>query len=279
MLRKAFDFFLFSSLFISACALVMVMQTNQLLHLKYDRINYLGYVFCSTICSYNFHWYLTPYSVSETDRSAWTQQHRGLHIVFFVAGVLGSIWFFIPFIHEWFWIGVPIGLTFLYSAPKLPYKPFSLLRKIAIGKTIFLAFVWMYVTSLLPVLLHEGPISRAAILFCCSRFFLIYAICILFDYRDRENDKREGIRSMITYLNEKGINFIFYLSLVLFLLCTLALYTQGFSSLTIIFLLIPGLIVLALFKKAKRNFSDYLFYFVLDGLMMFSALFTFFLRF
>jgi len=38
-------------------------------------------------------------------------------------------------------------------------------------------------------------------------------------------------------------------------------------------------IVLALFKNAKRNFSDYLYYFVLDGLMMFSALFTFFIRF
>jgi 4-hydroxybenzoate polyprenyltransferase len=258
---------------------MMVIQTNQLLHLEYDQFDYLGYVFCSTVCSYNFHWYLTPYAVGETDRSAWTLQHKKFHIIFFLAGLLGSIWFFIPFLNKWFWMAVPIVLTFLYSAPKLPYKPFLLLKKIAIGKTIFLAFVWMYVTSLLPVLLHQGPVSTAGILFCCSRFFLIYAICILFDYRDRENDRREGIRSMITYLDEKGINFIFYLSLVLFLICTLALYTQHFSPLIIIFLLLPGLIVLALFKKAKRDFSDYLFYFVLDGLMMFSALFTFFLRF
>ena len=279
MLKKAFDFFLFSSLFISICSVLMVMQTNQLLQLQYDQKDYLGYVFCSTICSYNFHWYLTPHAIGETDRSAWTQQHRNIHILLFVAGLVGSAWFFFSFLHAWFWMGVPVGLTFLYSAPKLPYPPFSRLKKIAIGKTIFLAFVWMYVTSLLPVLLNEGSISLADVLFCCSRFFLIYAICILFDYRDREDDKREGIRSMITYLSEKGINLIFYISLLLFLVSTLALSTQHFSTHTIIYLLIPGLIVLALLKTAKKNFSDYLYYFILDGLMMFSALFTLFMRF
>ena len=92
-------------------------------------------------------------------------------------------------------------------------KPFHLLRKVAIGKTIYLSFVWMYVTSLLPILL-DGRITVAGILFCCSRFFLIYAICILFDYRDRENDKREGIRSMITYFGEQGVDRLFHGSLI-----------------------------------------------------------------
>ena len=39
-------------------------------------------------------------------------------------------------------------------------------------------------------------------------------------------------------------------------------------------MIIIGLVVLALYKTAKRNFSDYLYYFVLDGLMMLSALLT-----
>jgi hypothetical protein len=37
-------------------------------------------------------------------------------------------------------------------------------------------------------------------------------------------------------------------------------------------LLVPGVIVLLLYNYAKRNFSDYLYYFILDGLMMLSAL-------
>jgi 4-hydroxybenzoate polyprenyltransferase len=279
MLKKIFDFFLFSSLFISCCAIIMVIQTNQLLHLNYEKGHYLGYVFASTVCSYNFHWYLTPDAVGETERVAWTRRHKNFQMVLFIIGLVGSAWFFFYFIRSWFWMGVPVGLTFLYSAPKIPLKPFNLLKYVAIGKTIFLSFVWMYVTALLPVLLNHGPVTLPAVLFCCGRFFLIYAICILFDYRDRENDKREGIRSMITMLDERGINNLFYACLVVFFLSTIALYPFDFSWLIILCLLVPGFIVFFLLNYAKRNFSDYLYYFVLDGLMMFSGLFTIFFRF
>jgi 4-hydroxybenzoate polyprenyltransferase len=279
MLKKIFDYFLFTSLFIALCAMVMVLQTNQLLGLEYDYFAYLGFVFSSTICSYNFHWYLTPFAEGENYRAQWTRKHKALHITLFVVGMIGSAYFFFQLLYAWLWLFVPVILTFLYSAPKIPHKSFHLLRQVAIGKTIFLSFVWMYVTTLLPILLHEGPVGQSAILFCCSRFFLIYAICIIFDYRDRIDDKKQGIRSLITYLNEKGINILFYGSLLIFLLSTAALYFYHFTIIAIFFLLVPGAIVAALFTRAKRNFSDYMYYFVLDGLMMFSALFTFFLRF
>jgi len=278
MLKKVFDFFLFSSLYISLCAIVMVWQTDQLLRLQYDKVPYLGFVFASTMCSYNFHWYLTPDAIGESDRVAWTRRHKTFQLILFVISLIVSGWYILKFIDAWFWMGVPVVLTFLYSAPKISLGPFHLLRKVAIGKTIYLSFVWMYVTALLPVLL-DGHITVPAILFCSSRFFLIYAICILFDYRDRENDKREGVRSMITYFNEQGINRLFHGSLLIFLVTTIALLAYDYSIIAIIFLIIPGVIVWLLFKESKRNFSDYLYYFVLDGLMMFSGLFTFFLRF
>ena len=39
-------------------------------------------------------------------------------------------------------------------------------------------------------------------------------------------------------------------------------------------LLIPGAITAALYSYARKNFSDLLYYFVLDGLMALSALLT-----
>jgi 4-hydroxybenzoate polyprenyltransferase len=274
MFKKLFDLFLFSSLFIALCAIMMTLQTNELLKLEYDRMNYLGFVFFSTICSYNFHWYLTPDSSMERNRALWTRHHKRLHIMLFFIGLAGAGWFFFYFWRHWFWLSVPVVLTFLYSAPKLPYAPFSWLRKVAIGKTLFLALVWLYVTTLAPIILGGHNWQPAYAYFACSRFFLVYAICIVFDYRDRENDRKDGIRSMITFFSERGVNVLFYGSLLAFLAATLALYFSGFSLLTIAFLLIPGFIVLALYRTAKRNFSDYLYYFVLDGLMMFSALLT-----
>lgn len=273
MLKKLFDLFLFSSLFIALCAIMMTLQTNELLKLEYNRVNYLAFVFFSTICSYNFHWYLTPDSFQEHNRASWTRQHKRLHLVLFFIGAIGSAWFFFSF-RQWFWLGVPVILTFLYSAPKLPYAPFSWLKKVAIGKTLFLALVWLYVTTLAPIILGGDDWQPAYVYFACSRFFLVYAICIVFDYRDREDDRKDGIRSMITYFSEKGINVLFYGSLLTFAISTAALYFSGFPVLTILLLLVPGFVVLALYNTAKRNFSDYLYYFVLDGLMMLSALLT-----
>jgi len=275
MFKKLFDLFVFTSLFIALCAVMMTLQTNDLLRLDYKIERYLGFVFFSTICSYNFHWYLTPDSYQEHTRAAWTQQHKTLHLVLFFVGAAGSGFFYFSLIDHWFWMSVPVVLTFLYSAPKVTY--FSWLKRVAIGKTLYLSLVWLYVTTLAPIIFGGRNWQPAYVYYTLSRFFLVYAICIVFDYRDRENDRKDGIRSMITYFSETGVDVLFYGSLLVFLGVTVAMYFVGYSLPIIIALLVPGFIVLSLYKTAKNNFSDYLYYFVLDGLMMLSSLFTIFL--
>jgi len=193
--------------------------------------------------------------------------------------VIGALISFIPLIEDWLWIGISMILTFLYSAPKLPFRAAYFLRKIAVGKTIFLALVWMYVTSILPIIVSDVSWKTPHTLFCIGRFFFIYAVCIIFDFRDREQDKREGIKSMITYFNESGINSIFYGSIIVYFITTVALFSNGFSIPLIIVLLLPAFIVTGLYRYSKKNFSDYLYYFILDGMMAFSALLTTFLPF
>ena len=138
------------------------------------------------------------------------------------------------------------------------------------GKTIFLAFSWMHVTTLLPMVIEIKILSSQHIWFVVNRFFYIYAICILFDYRDIEEDKNAGIRSLITYMNEKGIDTLFWgsISIVMF---TLFLLLGYFSTAEILALLFPVIILSLLYYPSKKNFSDYLYYFILDGLMMLSA--------
>jgi hypothetical protein len=180
MIRNLFNLFLFSSLFIALGAVLMVHQTNQLLQLDYDFTPLLYFVFFSTLCSYNIHWYFTPVSFSEKIRSYWTQKHRYIHLILAIAGAAGSAWFFFSFGKEWIWIIPATLLTFLYTAPKLPFTVFSHLKKVVIGKTIYLSAVWMYVTAALPLLISGKSWTGRDVLFCISRFFFIYAICILF---------------------------------------------------------------------------------------------------
>ena len=166
------------------------------------------------------------------------------------------------------------GSNFFVFCTKIPNKYLRLLRKVAWGKTIFLAAVWTYVTTVLPMIISRQDWTPAFSLFVISRYFFIYAICILFDLRDREDDKADGIRSLITYLGTGSIKILFTLSLLIFAITTLLLYNYHFTSLQIILLFSPGIILALLYNRASRDFSDMLYYFVLDGLMAFSALLT-----
>lgn len=272
MTKRLFLFFVYSNLFIAGCAVAMVDQTYRFLLHSQVHINFLLFVLFSTLCSYSFHWYLTDHSVIPSPRISWLKKNRVIHVILFITGLIGSGIFFIYLLPYWFWLLIGVLITFLYSAPKLPHRYFKILRKVALGKTIFLAFVWMYVTTILPVIISDREWNTSYVLFAVSRFFQIYAICILFDYRDREDDKADGIRSLITYLDEKGIFYLFTFSILVFGICTGLLYLYDYKISDIIILLIPGILTAALYQYAKRNFFDIFYYFILDGLMAFSAL-------
>jgi len=257
----------------------MIAQTNQLFLLSYNHSLFYAFVFCATLCSYNFHWYLTPYVPSSSYRIAWNHQNRSTILYIYLITAICSLYLGWQLRHHWMAISLGIVATFLYTAPKIPHKYFSLLSKIAFGKTLFLTFVWMYVTTALPILISDSNWTFNHSLFCISRFTLIYAICILFDYRDRESDQASGVKSMITWLSEQKVLWIFILSLLLFFISTIAMSGGPFSVFTKILLLVPGAIVWLLYRYSKKHSGDYLYYFVLDGLMMFSSILTLLFRF
>lgn len=278
MFRKFVDFFVFSSLYIALCAVLMTWQTTRLLLGAAPPDRLLGFVFFSTICSYNFHWYLSARAAGPSRRAQWTHRHKALHFVLYLTGVVGAAVYFLYLAHYFAALCFAIFLTFLYSAPKLPQQIFLQLRKIAVGKTLFLTFVWVYVTTVLPLIIAGASWDFSFVLFTASRFCLIYGICIIFDYRDRQEDKAHGIRSLITFLNEKGIDRLFGVSMAFFFLSNFALSFYHYPAYYIFLLVIPGIITTALYRVSKRNFSDDLYYIVLDGMMMFSGLLMFIFR-
>jgi 4-hydroxybenzoate polyprenyltransferase len=256
----------------------MVYQTYTLIIGNPVNPYFMAFVFFSTVCSYNFHWALTPHSIAPSQRLQWDEKHKSYHLLLSIAGLAGAAMSFFFIKEHWFYIGIAALLTFLYSAPKISFSPFQWLKKIAIGKTIFLAMTWTYVTGVLPILIEENIATEKAIFFCAGQFFFIYSICILFDFRDREYDKSEGIRSMITFFNERGIDILFAFSIIVFFILSILLRQTGIQWINIILLLIPALLLISLYKYAKRSFSDYLYYFVLDGLMMLSGLLLWFVN-
>ncbi|HEX8314579.1 MAG TPA: UbiA family prenyltransferase, partial [Flavisolibacter sp.] len=269
LLKKLLDFFIFTSLFIACCAVLMVYQTALLFDLSFPFELY-AFVFCGSVCSYNFHWYLTP---PEMDRSSvklrWNLSNRSIHLLLFILGLTGAAITSLLLLEHWLWLGVTALLTFLYSAPKIDHPLTIWLRRIAVGKTIFLAFAWMHVTTLLPLLV-VNELSIQHILFAINRLFFIYAICIVFDRRDVEQDREAGIKSLVTYLSLKGVDRLFWASLFLVLLTSIVLY-QWFSVIELTMMMVPSLLMGLLYERSKQSGSDYFYYFLLDGLMALSS--------
>lgn len=230
------------------------------------------FIFSGTLCSYNFHWLLTPGLLSGKHKSNWSYRHRHLHLFIFLVSLAAAAWFGYQLIDEWYWLLLTAFVTFLYSAPKIPWKPFRNLKEIAVGKTVFLAFAWTHIPFILPLMVAHTKWGLLEYLFIFNRFYLIYAICILFDYRDREQDKTEGIRSMVTQLSEDGVNRLFIGTMVVFFASGIFSLFGGLSIFNTALLLIPGYILVILYRQAKKQRSDYYYYFLLDGLMMLSGL-------
>jgi 4-hydroxybenzoate polyprenyltransferase len=251
----------------------MTWQCSHLLELHVP-MNYYWFVFFATLCSYNFHLYLTPVGTHPAaDRSHWSARHKNTQLLFYFIGVIGAVIFFFKLRDHWFALFFATLLTFLYSAPKIPLPYFRFLKQVAVGKTIFLTAVWTYVTAILPVFISgEKHFSHEMKWFAASRFFLIYGICILFDYRDREDDREEGLRTFVNYFDETTVIRLFRFVLIAFAFFSCGLLISGVPVLTVGYILVPGIILLFLFRPAKKSTSDYLFYFVLDGLMMLSGL-------
>lgn len=270
MLKKAFDFFIFTSLFIACCAVLMVYQAFLLFGGTFS-LPLFFFVFFGSVCSYNFHWYLTPPQVKPiSEKLRWNLSNRNLHLALFLTGLIGAAICAILLIEYWLWLGLTAFFTFLYSAPMIRKPFFMRLRKIAVGKTIYLALAWAHVTALLPLLIALPALTPVHVWYVLNRFFFLYAICIVFDRRDVESDRKAGIKSLITWLSAKGIDKLFWIIQLAVLVTGLVLF-NWLPLLSVLILLFPAVILALLYNASRQNRSDYLYYFLLDGLMALSA--------
>jgi 4-hydroxybenzoate polyprenyltransferase len=232
----------------------------------------LGFIFFASISSYSFHSYLPTTKKEYSAKVSWGLHHRKYFLTMLITGAAGSTIFLYFLEQDLKLILALILFTVLYSSPKIKFEKFTLFKKFGSAKTIYLAAIWTIVTVSLPLSTIKSDTNPSGILFFANRFFLIYAICILFDLKDKEYDIQRGIKSIITILDEKKIELLFFICIALFFISSLIFYIFRDSGLTVLTLISPGALLLFLFQKSKETKSDYWFSFFLDGIMMLSAI-------
>ena len=159
-------------------------------------------------------------------------------------------------------------LTFIYTAPKIPFAPFTYLRGKVIAKTFYLAVVWTLVIAVVPILISKTAWTVPMTLFALNRFVFLFLICALFDYRDKSNDARNGVQTVHAVLSEARFDHVFYGLMAFVLINFGALLFYQLPFIELLPFIFTACLLLIFFKKTKKTTSDYWFYVFLDGLMI-----------
>jgi 4-hydroxybenzoate polyprenyltransferase len=270
---RGLHFILSHSIFVACCAVGLSFQTNILLHNPHN-LNLYGFVFFSTLCSYNFYWLLSKFYFSKRKlNSIFLKKQFSFFFTFFAAAI-GSFYFVWQLLSLLPFITIGVFFTLLYSLPLWPFSFTKKLQQAGFFKTVLLSLTWAYVTTFLPVLVisnNNFTPTLAVLLLFAARFFFMLLLCIIFDTRDISIDKIHGLHSLATDVSKKKLFII--LMLVYFVHIFMAMlfcYYDANIGQAIAFIVV-GIIFWIIYAKSKQNKSYVFYYFGVDGLMLLSA--------
>ncbi len=264
------QFILSHSIFIALCAMGLCYQTALILHTQ-NNISLYGFVFFSTICSYNFYWLLSKFYFTKKGFYLSFIKEQLSFFILFITALIITVFFLINVSFLIPYILVGIFFTLLYSLPLWPFKFSKKLQRIGFFKTVLLAFTWAYITTVLPAvnLLTINLIPVAVLL--AARFCFMLLLCIIFDKRDISVDKSHGLHSLATDTPAKTLHTIIYIVFISYFIMGLLLrYHFNDKPQMFAFLVIGGFVWWVYTLSLKKQ--GYLFYyFLVDGLMLVSA--------
>jgi hypothetical protein len=271
---KWLHFILSHSIFIAVCAVALAFQTAQLLQLDNNLFMY-GFIFFATLCSYNFYWILSKVSFAGNKPlfDLLKKEAAGLGLFLFAAAGL---------LYCLYRSSLPVEvivtaflLTVLYAIPLLPLRMLHFTRKAGVLKTILLAFTWAYVTAFIPIQKSYLLLNNADLFIISRRFLFMLMLCIIFDNRDKDVDKIRGLHSLATDLKPAVLRGLIYFIFAVLFISNFFSQDHGITFKQSIALQISTLALLAVYFYSAKNRSYLFYYFIVDGLMLFSALATY----
>jgi 4-hydroxybenzoate polyprenyltransferase len=274
--RSAFDFFLFSNLFMSLCAVAQALVTFHLIGSK-PVTTVTGLLFTSTLGIYNFCILLSKPDKPEASpyrRVRWFFSHYRLMVTFTIVSLLSLIpLFFLLSMESRILLVFLSILSFCYSLPLFTIGEHKFgLRNIPGLKPILITLVWTLSCVLLPILeaenLHLADVSmRDTMILIAKRFLLIGALTVPFDIRDLFQDRQSGLKTIPVAWGEKNAYLFCQVLLAGYIVLLFMFRNNGFNvdffALTTTAILMGWLIF-----RSKWEKNEYYYFFYLDGVLV-----------
>lgn len=288
-LRNFTRFFVYSNLFIGLCATALAAETFVLLQLPASLRWYLPLLGCCTVFVYCLHYFVKNNTHKNDSRLQWCRQNRSLLmlLMFASAGAIAGtvLWHFNAiFLHNgginWNNIALFILIPFLalaYSHPLNPWNKKSL-RQSGWLKLALLSFTWSFTTTVLPVAMlvtDHSPAPYPLLVLFIHRFFFMAALSVLFNIRDYEVDKADGVKTIAVLLGpaqslQKGkwLTALLQVASTVWLIVSFGLYAPAYY----LALGIPVVLVYLAYQSFRKSDEEVFFVLRYDGLMIVKAL-------
>ena len=271
---KWLHFILSHSIFVAICAVALVFQTVELLQLDISIFIY-GFVFFSTLCSYNFYWIMGKFLFTQKRSVMELLKRNTTAICLLVFSGAGMLFCFLNTTLSVNIVAAAILLTVIYSIPLLPFKWVLFMRKTGVLKTILLAFTWVFVTAFIPMQKTYLLLDNADLFIISRRFLFMLMLCIIFDNRDIAVDKLRGLRSLATDLKPGTLRILIYFIFTLLFISNFFFRRYGITFYQSIALQVSTIALLIVYFYSNKKQGYLFYYFFVDGMMLFSALATY----
>jgi 4-hydroxybenzoate polyprenyltransferase len=260
----------YSNSYIALCAVASVLQTLLILDLEYKTsAAFAGLVFFATVFIYAAHRLVSLTKLEAPDyierfKIINANQKRILAFAL-IAMFSGAICFFQLKLATQIALLLPAVLSLAYVLPFIGQSK-KRLRDLNFIKIALIAFVWAYVTVLLPLIEWQVALSFEHLLIYTERCLFIFAITLPFDIRDWAIDKKQGVLTIPAIIGVSNTKILGTATLLGWLI----LSTQLYSTSILLSFICSAVISAVLLWKSHSERSDFYYTGLVDGTILFQ---------
>ena len=256
--------------------MALCIETNLLLHLPLNHFSFYLFVFGATLVQYNMHYLFKTTAIVNSNRLAWSLKNKNAHKILIALGTALIMYSLFNFRFQHFIILLILGgISVLYSFPLLPFTNKKRIKDFGLLKIITLALMWTLVTVWLPAS-HADLFNLSFQLIFFRRFIFIFILCLLFDIRDIEIDRKENIDTLAVKAGMRKSYLLCYFLIVIFIALSVIEFIYLPDAAHLLAMLISAAATIITIEQSKRKKSDFFYLAFVDGMMLLQALLVIF---
>ncbi|WP_018476155.1 UbiA prenyltransferase family protein [Pontibacter roseus] len=269
--RQGVEALLYSSVFISACAFCLTIETYLLTGTEVS-IPMAIFVFLATLFTYNLSsvYQVLRRSTKKRERQSlpWSLRNREALALLGITSLVGAVvLYFVYGLRVDFWFVLLLALISVgYTVPLLyQQKRAKPLRSVPLLKVFLIAIVWSAVTVLFPLVDAGVEVwQQSVLLLWLRRMLFILALALLFDIRDYTYDRNTRTLTFPGLIGEGYTRLLSLLLLLFYLLLAITMERDGVLVSLVSSAVVAGLVV----WNASENKPRIYYALLADGAML-----------